>query len=219
MSAHPASDPEINPDDPCRHDAYLAEVGARIEHRHREAETLYMANGRDLIEAKERVGHGIFNDFCKTLPFSKSTAERMMRAAAMMDARLAENGTVTFFPTTKVAYLLSAQSTPDFVRSDCLDRIETGEVVTVKQVRGEIAHHLETPEVRRARPERVGEFVEEWRDRLAATKRSYVDQHPDLRGAVEAITFTSEEILEHLEIWFTGEIEERLTAPARGEAA
>jgi DNA repair exonuclease SbcCD ATPase subunit len=90
-------------------------------------------SGRDLLEAKARVGHGQFLEWLKgCFPWSKSTAYRMMEVAENLK-----------FPTVgnleniqiKALYLLAQPSTPESAREEVMSRTEAGETLSHAQVK------------------------------------------------------------------------------------
>lgn len=109
----------------------------------RDGAAAYLRNGIDLIEAKRTLEHGSFETWCaERLSYSKSTAERMMRAAEMFGAMLeAESVTLTDLPSKSLAYALSAPSCPAAIREAYVPRIIAREPHVSAEVQGALAEH------------------------------------------------------------------------------
>ncbi len=89
--------------------------------------------GRDLLEAKARVGHGMFDVWVEgCFPWSKRTALNMMQVAENF-----KNATVAFLENiqTKALYLLAQPSTPESAREEVLARAAAGETLSHDQVK------------------------------------------------------------------------------------
>jgi hypothetical protein len=88
--------------------------------------------GRELIEAKARVGHGNFLSWIDaSFGMSDDTARNFMNVAEVYGDRIR---TVRDLPLGAV-YTLAAPSTPESVRSEVAERIAKGELVTAAEVR------------------------------------------------------------------------------------
>jgi hypothetical protein len=86
-------------------------------------------NGRDLLEVKEMLDHGEFEEWCESnFPWSLRTVNRMMNVSK--NAKLAD---LNFSPST--LYLLSEPSIPETAREEAIERAEEGETVTHKEVK------------------------------------------------------------------------------------
>ena len=88
-------------------------------------------NGRDLIEVKNALGHGLFTQWlAQTFPFTARTAQRWMNAAEQYGAK----SEVTSVLKSEVLLLLAAPSTPEEVREEIEARATAGEKITVAEV-------------------------------------------------------------------------------------
>lgn len=93
-------------------------------------------NGRDLLEAKARVGHGNFLAWIQgCFPWSQRTARRMMEVAENIKcgklANLADMGNIHL----SALYLLAQPSTPEAAREEAIARVEGGESLTHAQAK------------------------------------------------------------------------------------
>ena len=89
--------------------------------------------GRDLLEAKARVGHGKFLEWLKgCFPWSQATAQRMMQVAENLKfVKLTNLENIQ----TAALYLLAQPSTPESAREEVLTRAEAGETLSHAQVK------------------------------------------------------------------------------------
>ncbi|MFZ1413243.1 MAG: DUF3102 domain-containing protein [Defluviicoccus sp.] len=88
-------------------------------------------NGRDLIEVKNALGHGLFTQWlAQTFPFTARTAQLWMNAAEQYGAK----SEVTSVLRSEVLQLLAAPSTPEDVREELEARATAGEKITVAEV-------------------------------------------------------------------------------------
>jgi len=88
-------------------------------------------NGRDLLEVKNALGHGLFTQWlAQTFPFTARTAQRWMNAAEQYGAK----SEVTSVLKSEVLLLLAAPSTPEEVREEIENRAASGERITVAEV-------------------------------------------------------------------------------------
>ncbi|MBX3516789.1 MAG: DUF3102 domain-containing protein [Rhodospirillales bacterium] len=88
-------------------------------------------NGRDLLEVKNALGHGLFTQWlAQTFPFTARTAQRWMNAAEQYGAK-SDLGSLL---NSKVLQLLAAPSTPEDVREEIEARATAGEKITVAEV-------------------------------------------------------------------------------------
>ncbi len=88
-------------------------------------------NGRDLLEVKKALGHGLFTEWlARTFPFTERTAQRWMNAAEQYGAK-SDLGSLL---NSKVLQLLAAPSTPEDVRQEIETRATAGEKITVAEV-------------------------------------------------------------------------------------
>jgi len=88
-------------------------------------------NGRDLLEVKKALGHGLFTQWlAQTFPFTARTAQRWMNAAEQYGAK-SDLGSLL---NSKVLQLLAAPSTPEDVREEIEARATAGEKITVAEV-------------------------------------------------------------------------------------
>lgn len=93
----------------------------------RTSQTIF-ENGRDLLEAKEKVGHGNFLKWVEgCFPWSYRTAKRMMEVADNFKVDTVAN---LNFIQTNALYILAAPSTPESAREESLQLAESGETVT-----------------------------------------------------------------------------------------
>lgn len=88
-------------------------------------------NGRDLIEVKNALGHGLFTQWlAQTFPFTERTAQLWMNAAKQYGAKSELSSVLG----DKVLVLLAAPSTPEEVREEIETRATAGEKITVAEV-------------------------------------------------------------------------------------
>ena len=88
-------------------------------------------NGRDLLEVKNALAHGLFTQWlAQTFPFTARTAQRWMTAAEQYGAK----SEVTSVLKSEVLLLLAAPSTPEDVREEIEARATAGEKITVAEV-------------------------------------------------------------------------------------
>jgi hypothetical protein len=151
----------------------LRETAERIKDRDRRllegARLLWLETGQDLIRAKKLLGHGRFEKWCANeLSYSKSKAEKLMRAAEVFGPHL-KSVTVTDLPPPTVLYALSAPSVPQELRDQFIPRIVAGEQVG-SEVRRAIKRHRENVELeeRRAVPSCDADIEDEARARARA---------------------------------------------------
>ncbi|MDG4601488.1 MAG: DUF3102 domain-containing protein [Defluviicoccus sp.] len=88
-------------------------------------------NGRDLLEVKNALAHGLFTQWlAQTFPFTARTAQLWMNAAEQYGAK----SELSSLLGDKVLVLLAAPSTPDEVRQEIETRAASGERITVAEV-------------------------------------------------------------------------------------
>jgi Protein of unknown function (DUF3102) len=91
--------------------------------------------GKDLIAAKHYLSHGMFLIWVeKEVGIPPRTAQAYMQVAQWASHR---NATVAHLPPS-LLYLLSARSTPTTFIDEILARVEEGQPVELKRVRGEL---------------------------------------------------------------------------------
>lgn len=106
------------------------------------AASYWLQNGLDLSAAKRLSGHGSFEAWCKAkLHYSKSKAEKMMRAAALF-APMFKPGTVTDLPKPTLAYQLSAPSLPGTIRDQFVLRIVNGDKAAASEAMIAVKAHV-----------------------------------------------------------------------------
>lgn len=89
--------------------------------------------GKELIDAKERCGHGNFETWLKSeFELSVDSAQNFMNVAKTFGNQIPNSS--VFGLGAKVLYKLSAPSTTEAVRAEIIDRAENGETVTVKEI-------------------------------------------------------------------------------------
>ena len=88
--------------------------------------------GQKLIEAKEQLGHGQFEDWLRTeFNWGQWTARKFMQVARQFKS---VNFTDLSIDTSAL-YLLAAPSTPEMVRQEALERARQGEAITNSKVK------------------------------------------------------------------------------------
>ena len=103
-------------------------IAGRIRGR---IKTGYIATGHDLIEMKERVGHGQFGAWLVAeFGLSERTAERYM-AVARFDAA---NSDIMSDLLPATMHALAAPSLPERARAACIGRVKAGEHLRPKDV-------------------------------------------------------------------------------------
>lgn len=108
-------------------------------------------NGRDLLEVKGRLEHGLFMEWCKaSLPWSKTTVADMMNVAKQFPNF--RNSEIS----KSVLYLLAAPSTPESARDEALERAESGEKLSTSETKEVISRH------------KKGELIEEFAEMMAS---------------------------------------------------
>jgi len=104
----------------------------------RTAQTI-IENGRDLLEAKGRVGHGNFcNWVAGCFPWTIKTADRMIQVVENIKL---DNLSNFENMQSSVLYMLAAPSTPESARSEAIEKAESGESLSVKQAKALINAH------------------------------------------------------------------------------
>ncbi len=102
-------------------DVELAKIAERIRTRMKRTVEDIIEIGRDLIAAKERIGHGGFGDWLEAeFDMSDSAATKFMQSAERFGGK---NVNFTNLPTS-VLYLLAAPSTPDPI----VEKVTSGEI-------------------------------------------------------------------------------------------
>ncbi len=87
--------------------------------------------GKELMIAKEKCGHGNFENWLSAeFEMSQTSATRFINVAKMFADKLATVQDLN----AKALYLLSAPSTPEEVRTEVLQRVENGEKVTNAEI-------------------------------------------------------------------------------------
>lgn len=126
------------------HALELDALAQRIKERDRAAEMYahaqWLENGRDLLKAKDIVGHGDFGEWCeRELSYTARTAQKLMRAAEVCGPYF-ENESGSHLPKPTIIYLLSAPSVPQEIRDAYASRVIAGEDVGV-ELRSAIKDH------------------------------------------------------------------------------
>jgi len=110
--------------------------------------TGYIATGHDLIEMKERLGHGYFGAWLEAeFGLSDRTAERYM-AIARFDAA---NSDIMSILLPATMHALAAPSLPEQVRVACIGRVKAGEHLRPKdvaEIASEARHRAKQEEAR-----------------------------------------------------------------------
>lgn len=145
-------------------DAAANQAKAVVE-RYRERQKAYVIDtGRDLLAIKERLEHGLFLEWVQAeMQMTPRSAQRAMGAAEALGAK---SDTVSYLPPTTL-YALSAPSTAAPVRERIIERIESGETLSARQVDG-LLHEARV----QARQEQAeAKLTVEERNRRAKSKR------------------------------------------------
>ena len=88
-------------------------------------------NGRDLLDSKNKLGHGKFEGWIKSeFGLGLSSAKRFIQVFEKFGDKSPNLGDLK--PCE--IYLLAQNSTPDEVREVVIERIENGEDVTIKEI-------------------------------------------------------------------------------------
>jgi len=106
----------------------------------RTAQTV-VENGRDLLEAKARVGHGNFVTWVEgTLPWSVRQSQRMMQVAESF-----KSDNLSFLQgfQPSALYALAAPSTPEPAREEAIQKAEAGEQISHAEAQELIRRHKE----------------------------------------------------------------------------
>lgn len=111
--------------------AALAAIADRIRQRVKSATTDIIAIGKDLIGAKAQLPHGAFLPWLDAeFGWTDRTARNYIRAADLAGSK---SETISVLPPSTV-YLLAAPSTPEKIRTDIIQEIETGKPVDHRNV-------------------------------------------------------------------------------------
>jgi hypothetical protein len=111
-------------------DEFLCETADRIRMRMSRTGKDIVEIGRELIEVKERIGHGKFLPWIdREFGMSEWTARNFMRVADRF-----KSGIIPDLPAT-VLYALADRDTPEEVCTEITERAAAGEIVTVDDVR------------------------------------------------------------------------------------
>ena len=154
------------------------QLTAEVNVRYRQAETLASMSlqmladaGMRLIEIKNRIPHGHFEDWCaEHLEFSKSKAEKMMKLADRMadeSSLFSKTETFTDIGISRVWALLAA---PEEVAAEV---IETHAVtdMTVRELKAEISRIKEEKEAAERKAEMIDRNNDDIRKELASMQR------------------------------------------------
>jgi len=88
--------------------------------------------GQKLIEAKEQLGHGQFEDWLRTeFNWGQWTGRKFMQVARQFKSVKFTDLSID----TSALYLLAAPSTPEIVRQEALERARQGEAITNSKVK------------------------------------------------------------------------------------
>ena len=101
---------------------FLDQAEAEIRHCGRLGVSVIVAIGKKLVEVKERIGHGNYEDFVRRrLPFTSRTARNYVRAYELLKSE-----TISDFDLDAGSlYLLARPSTSDGVRVEALEKART----------------------------------------------------------------------------------------------
>jgi Protein of unknown function (DUF3102) len=123
-------------------ETYLDKAASEIIGRGRQIVVDIIAIGRQLVEVKQRIGHGRYEAFVRDrLGFSVSSALRFVRAYQMLesakltDLRLLEMVQID----CSALYLLSSPATPEQVRAAALEAAASGQRVRHAEVKEKVA--------------------------------------------------------------------------------
>jgi hypothetical protein len=115
--------------------------------KQRTAQTI-IENGRDLLEAKARVGHGHFLKWVEgCFPWNRQLANKMMNVAE--NFKCIPGNTFENFQA-KALYLLAAPSTPESARVEAIEKAEQGETITHKDARELVEAHKRITDLEKA---------------------------------------------------------------------
>ena len=111
--------------------------GKELSIKARTSQTIW-ENGRDLLEVKERLEHGQFQEWVDAnFPWSIDTAENMISVCKKF-----ENPKISDYGFSKsVMYLLAKNNTPESARQEAVDLAEQGETVTHKEAKELVEAH------------------------------------------------------------------------------
>jgi len=154
------------------------QLTAEINVRYRQAESMAQMSltmladaGRRLVEVKNRIPHGEFEQWCAdNLEFSKSKAEKMMKLAQRVDEEgslFSKTETFTDIGISRVWALLAA---PEEVAAEV---IETNDVesMTVRELKAELARVREEKEAADRRADMIDHNNDDIRRELASMQR------------------------------------------------
>lgn len=114
--------------------------------KQRTAQTI-IENGRDLLEAKARVGHGHFLKWVEgCFPWGQAMAYRMIQVAEKFKSYQIDN----FDIQTSALYLLAAPSTPESARTEAIEKTESGETITHKDAKELVEAHKRIADLEKA---------------------------------------------------------------------
>lgn len=154
------------------------QLTAEINVRYRQAESLAQMSmtmladaGRRLVEVKNRIPHGEFEQWCAdNLEFSKSKAEKMMKLAQRIDEEgslFSKTETFTDIGISRVWALLAA---PEEVAAEV---VETNDIsdMTVRELKAELARVKEEKEAAERKAEMIDHNNDDIRKELASMQR------------------------------------------------
>lgn len=154
------------------------QLTAEINVRYRQAESLAQMSmtmladaGRRLVEVKNRIPHGEFEQWCAdNLEFSKSKAEKMMKLAQRIDEEgslFSKTETFTDIGISRIWALLAA---PEEVAAEV---IETNDIsdMTVRELKAELARVKEEKEAAERKAEMIDHNNDDIRKELASMQR------------------------------------------------
>ncbi|WP_177302991.1 DUF3102 domain-containing protein [Methylobacterium sp. 174MFSha1.1] len=119
------------------------QIASRVRYRIR---TNIMDTGRDLLEMKQKLGHGAFGPWIAAeFRMTDRTAQNFMRAAEVFSSK---PEIVSVLPPTTI-YALAAKSTPDDIRADVIARFDEGQPLDARVI------GMRINEARRAKREEI----------------------------------------------------------------
>lgn len=132
-------------------------VASRIRGRLR---TVYRDTGRDLIQIKDRIGHGQFGAWLKAeFDMTERAAENYMNAARWLEGK---SESVSDLPATAV-YALAAPSAPVAAVNEVVAAIEAGTKLPTHAIRSMLAEALEAERKAKAEAAKTEEQRQEER--------------------------------------------------------
>lgn len=169
----------------CGLDDLAQRIRARDQLAEEHAHAQWLENGRDLLKAKNLMGHGNFGDWCKReLNYTVRTAQKLMSAAELCGPYLKNESRSHLLKPTLV-YVLSAPSVSQEIRESYVPRLIAGEDVGA-ELRIAIKDHRDA--VKKAKERETSLAAKSPEARKAQVKREEAKARRETREAEQRQT-------------------------------